>query len=264
MARLYDEGGGSVATGPPPSSCCQITGAVPAVVAGALVSTGAPAGSLAVSVWTGLEATPLAEAGGSEADGSTDGSADSDAEGVGVAVSEGVVDGEVDVDGLELGVADGEVVGVDVLPPVLLPPPGVFVPVGSSDGSWPSVGGVGSSEVPIVPSGPGSVGRLVAVPVSPLLSLPPLSALLAPRLSSLLPGLADGLTPTWSDGASLGFEVAPSVTTVPSTAARRAPAPTATRLRRAPPTSRWTAEALCAPPPPDRDAITVGAKSPPP
>ncbi|GAA3218630.1 hypothetical protein GCM10020256_22710 [Streptomyces thermocoprophilus] len=62
--------------------------------------------------------------------------------------------------------------------PLLVPPPGVFVGLGEedvpppegralSDGPGVFLVGVGSSAVPYVPSGPGSVGRLVAVPVSP-------------------------------------------------------------------------------------------------
>ena len=64
------------------------------------------------------------------------------------------------------------------------PPPEPCVPLGSSDGFADSVG-VGSSDVPRVPSGPGSVGRLVAVPVSP--EPWPFSAFSAPRPSSPAP-----------------------------------------------------------------------------
>ena len=64
-------------------------------------------------------------------------------------------------------------------------------------------------------------------------SSPPWSAWSAPMPPPSSPCEADGLTSTLSDGVS-SFDVAPSVTTVPSTAARSAPAPAATRLRRVP------------------------------
>jgi hypothetical protein len=156
-------------------------------------------------------------------DGVTEGVGESD----GVDDALGEVEGECDVVGLDEGgllVADLDGDGD------FDPPPDPLVPLGLSDGCPLSVG-VGSSDVPYVPSGPGSVGLLVAVPV---LLLSPFFALSAPRLSSSVPWLADGLTPTLSDGLSaLLLDVAPRVTTVPRTAASRAPAPAATRLRRA-------------------------------
>lgn len=104
-----------------------------------------------------------------------------------------------------------------------------------------------------MPSGPGSVGLLVAVPVSPPLSVFGLSA---PREPSSTPWLADGFTPTLSEGllASL-LEVAPSVTTVPSTATSSAPAPAATRLRRARPL--MPARCVLGGCPPDADRLTT-------
>lgn len=150
--------------------------------------------------------------------------------GVGVGVVVGVLVGpDGVVDGVpELGVPVGEVGlpdGLDGLGDVGRVELGVlpgFVPLGLSEGVAPPVG-VGSSEVPYVPSGPGSVGRDVAVPVSPLPSS--FFGTSAPRLPSSMPTLADGLTPTWLDGAfgSLS-EVAPRVTTVPRTATSSAPA----------------------------------------
>ncbi len=51
-----------------------------------------------------------------------------------------------------------------------------------------------------------------------------------------MPWLAEGFTPTWSEGLPASpSEVAPRVTTVPSTATNRAPAPAATRFRLASP-----------------------------
>lgn len=51
-----------------------------------------------------------------------------------------------------------------------------------------------------------------------------------------MPTLAEGFGPTWSEGALGSWsEVAPSVTTVPSTATSSAPAPAATRFRLARP-----------------------------
>src|SRR5690606_15574375 len=123
-------------------------------------------------------------------------------------------------------VDDGGFVDVDV------GSPGSPVPLGPSDvRAAPLAAGVWSSDGPKVPSVPGPVGRLVAVPVSP--SWPARSA---PRLSSSTPWLAEGFTPTFSDGVPASLpDVAPRVTTVPSTATSRAPAPVATRLRRARP-----------------------------
>lgn len=193
------------------------------------VSTVLLSGAAELAVSTGaLEATPLAEV-------LVDG-----------AVEESVGEGEpVSVGGGELCDSDGvgdaecEVVGVGevgllvdfVGDGLVCPPPELLVPLGLSEGRPLLPGGVGSSDVPYVPSGPGSVGLLVAVPVS---SPSPFFAGSAPRLSPSPPWLADGLTPTLSDGLSaLLLDVAPRVTTVPRTAASRTPAPAATRLRRA-------------------------------
>ncbi|MBW8818684.1 MAG: hypothetical protein JF598_10730, partial [Streptomyces sp.] len=124
--------------------------------------------------------------------------------GVDVGVSEGFGDSDVDaegvpglvgVDGVDGFVVDG--LGVVGFGELGVPLPGRCVPLGLSEGSAASVG-VGSSEVPHVPSGPGSVGRDVAVPVSPLPSS--LFGTSAPRLPSSMPTLADGLTPTSLDG----------------------------------------------------------------
>jgi hypothetical protein len=187
----------------------------------------AGAAELVVSMGA-LEVAPLAEV-------SVDGAV---VPPLGVADEEEPPLGVADEDDPPLGVADDEVPpdGVDgedgglVLGEVDLVGVGVVDPLGRSEGV-PLPVGVGSSDVPIVPSGPGSVGLLVAVPV--VLSSP-FFAGSAPRLSSSVPWLADGLTPTLSDGLSaLLLDVAPRVTTVPRTAASRTPAPAATRLRRA-------------------------------
>jgi hypothetical protein len=186
-----------------------------------LVSTGAleDAGPLAESEVSGVVVGD-AEVGDVDGDGEVDGEVDGDVEVVGV----GDVGGLDEDGGLAVDGSDGVVAG-----PLLVP----RVPLGESDGSAISVG-VGSSEVPYVPSGPGSVGRLVAAPVSAEPSS--FFGTSAPRLPSFRPWLADGLTPTCSDGVLASFsEVAPSVTTVPSTATSSAPEPTATRLRRARP-----------------------------
>jgi hypothetical protein len=178
------------------------------------------AAELVVSTGALEEAAPLAEF---VEEGLLDGLADSDGVGESDGLAEGDCDGdgECECDGDELGGFVVDLVGDGVCDPL--------VPLGLSEGV-PLPVGVGSSDVPIVPSGPGSVGRLVAVPVS----LPSPFAGSAPRLSSPVPWLADGLTPTLSDGLSALFlDVAPRVTTVPRTAASSTPAPAATRLRRA-------------------------------
>ncbi|MGC3002888.1 hypothetical protein ACPF8X_32105, partial [Streptomyces sp. G35A] len=175
--------------GPPGVPASPLCGAL----AELLASAGADdAGPLAVSLVAGgggsLEAGGSEDAGGSDVGGSEDAGGSE----VGGVVEE---DG-FDVGGFDAGL-DGDVVGS----------PGSVVPLGSSDGSPEAEAvGVGSSDVPRVPSGPGSVGRLVASPVSP----PSSAAGSAPRLPSSTPWLADGLTPTLSDGlpASLS-DVAP-------------------------------------------------------
>jgi hypothetical protein len=169
---------------------CQITVSEPLGVAGVLCD------ALAVVLVGALGAGPLAE---SEVDGLVEGGV---AVGVGVPGSDGVGVGEVGVDGFVGGLVEdeggfGELgFGED----------GGFEDVGGFDGDAESLGsreplgesvGVGSSDVPIVPSGPGSVGRAAASPVPPP---PSFDGRSAPRLPSLMPWLADGLTPTWSDG----------------------------------------------------------------
>ena len=107
------------------------------------------------------------------------------------------------------------------------------------DGSVASRSASGRPTCRYVPSGPGSVGLPVGVPVpvarrsSSALGLVGAEAVVADALAGGRVD-ADLVRPAVS---SLS-EVAPRVTTVPSTAASSAPAPAATRLRRAPPTSR--------------------------
>ncbi len=146
-------------------------------------------------------------------------------------------------EGLGVGLGDecvGGGVGVgDVLPvppPVL--PPAVPPVLPSADSE-----GVGSSGVPIFPSGPGSVGlgRLVGSltppvpppdPPDPLDDPPEPPGAPTPDSPPSSPVLAEG--PTSREGPSAPLsEVAPSPTTVPSTATSSAPAPAATRFRRA-------------------------------
>ncbi|MBW8796990.1 MAG: hypothetical protein JF597_26340, partial [Streptomyces sp.] len=124
------------------------------------------------------EAGPLAESLvdgvslGADDEGDGDGLAgwDSDFDGLG--------DGDFDGDGDLEGDADGEC--------VVPPPDDPFVPVAEAEGVFVSEGGVGSSEVPRVPSGPGSVGLVVAVPASPVPEVCPGSA---SRLPSPVPSL---------------------------------------------------------------------------
>lgn len=172
--------------------------------------------------------------------------ADSDVEADGLGLEDGDADGEDEGEpvppvgeGDALGVPEGELLG-DGFGELEGPPPlcGLLV---SGDGSAAPVG-VGSSDVPIVPSGPGSLGPLVTPPGSPGPVSPP--GVSPPRSSPPTPGPAVGLTPTVSAGAFGSVsEVAPRVTTVPRTATSRAPAPAATRLRlarpRRPPRPRW-------------------------
>jgi hypothetical protein len=148
---------------------------------GDVVAKPVPADPLPVDVCTGalLGTGPLAE---SVVAGVVDVLADGDVDGEGLDDFVEDADGEAldDLDGDEEGLCVGDFDGDadDDFEGLLVP---VRVPLGSPDGFRLAVAvGVGSSEVPYVPSGPGSVG----VATAPGEESSPFFGVSAPRLSS--------------------------------------------------------------------------------